>query len=143
MSDTSWPRRQTKSRCASTARRNRFFARRQREIAALVKEVPGVASALVGQRLEAPSIEIETDLAKVEQHGLKPGDVRRAASALLGRIQVGSLFQDQKVFNVVVWGKPEVRNSLTDLLELRSTPRMAAVWRSAISRPCASSRLNS
>ena len=88
------------------------------EMAALVKEVPGVASALVGQRLEAPSIEIETDLAKVEQHGLKPGDVRRAASALLGRIQVGSLFQDQKVFNVVVWGKPEVRNSLTGLLEL-------------------------
>ena len=88
------------------------------EMAALVKEVPGVASALVGQRLEAPSIEIETDLAKVEQHGLKPGDVRRAASALLGRIQVGSLFQDQKVFNVVVWGKPEVRDSLTGLLEL-------------------------
>jgi Cu/Ag efflux pump CusA len=88
------------------------------EMAALVKEVPGVASALVGQRLEAPSIEIETDLAKVEQHGLKPGDVRRAASALLGRIQVGSLFQDQKVFNVVVWGKAEVRNSLTGLLEL-------------------------
>ena len=89
------------------------------EMAALVKEVPGVASALVGQRLEAPSIEIETDLAKVELHGLKPGDVRRAASALLGRIQVGSLFQDQKVFNVVVWGKAEVRNSLTDLLELQ------------------------
>jgi len=88
------------------------------EIAILVKDVPGVASALVGQRLEAPSIEIETDLAKVEQHGLKPGDVRRAASTLLGRIQVGSLFQDQKVFNVVVWGKPEVRNSLTDLLQL-------------------------
>ena len=88
------------------------------EIATLVKDVPGVASALVGQRLEAPSIEIETDLAKVEQHGLKPGDVRRAASTLLGRIQVGSLFQDQKVFNVVVWGKPEVRNSLTDLLQL-------------------------
>jgi Cu/Ag efflux pump CusA len=89
------------------------------EIAALVKEVPGVASALVGPRLEAPSIEIETDLAKVELHGLKPGDVRRAASALLGRIQVGSLFQDQKVFNVVVWGKAEVRNSLTDLLDLQ------------------------
>jgi Cu/Ag efflux pump CusA len=36
----------------------------------------------------------------------------------LGRIQVGSLFQDQKVFNVVVWGKPQVRNNLTGLLQL-------------------------
>jgi CzcA family heavy metal efflux pump len=88
------------------------------EIADRLKGVPGVASADVEARLEAPSIEIETDLAKAEQHGLKPGDVRRAASALLGRIQVGSLFQDQKVFNVVVWGKPQVRNSLTGILQL-------------------------
>ena len=88
------------------------------EIADRLRGVPGVESAEVAARLEAPSIEIETDLAKAEEHGLKPGDVRRAASALLGRIQVGSLFQDQKVFNVVVWGKPQVRNNLTGLLQL-------------------------
>ncbi len=88
------------------------------EIAGAIKERRGVTAAVVAPRVEAPAIEIETDLAKAEQHGLKPGDVRRAASTLLGRIQVGSLFQDQKVFSVVVWGKPDVRQSLTDVQEL-------------------------
>jgi Cu/Ag efflux pump CusA len=77
-----------------------------------------MAAAVVAPRVEAPAIEIETDLAKAEQHGLKPGDVRRAVSTLLGRIQVGSLFQDQKVFSVVVWGKPNIRQSLTDVSQL-------------------------
>ena len=88
------------------------------EIANTLKARRGVAAAVVAPRVEAPAIEIETDLAKAEQHGLKPGDVRRAASTLLGRIQVGSLFQDQKVFSVVVWGKPDIRQSLTDVSQL-------------------------
>ena len=43
-------------------------------------------------------------------HGIKPGDVRRAAATLLSGLNVGSLFEDQKVFDVVVWGVPELRN---------------------------------
>ena len=88
------------------------------EIANALKGRPGVSAAVVAPRVEAPAIEIETDLAKAEQHGLKPGDVRRAASTLLGRIQVGSLFQDQKVFSVVVWGRPDIRQNLTDVSQL-------------------------
>jgi Cu/Ag efflux pump CusA len=44
--------------------------------------------------------------------------VRRAASTLLGGIQVGSLFEEQKVFDVVVWGTPGTRHSLTSVREL-------------------------
>jgi Cu/Ag efflux pump CusA len=88
------------------------------EIAKALTGRPGVSTAVVAPREEAPAIEIETDLAKAEQHGLKPGDVRRAVSTLLGRIQVGNLFQDQKVFSVVVWGRPDVRQSLTDVGQL-------------------------
>ena len=88
------------------------------EIANALEGRPGVFAAVVAPRVEAPAIEIETDLAKAEQHGLKPGDVRRAVSTLLGRIQVGNLFQDQKVFSVVVWGRPDVRQSLTDVSQL-------------------------
>ena len=88
------------------------------EIANSLEGRRGVTAAVVAPRVEAPAIEIETDLAKAEQHGLKPGDVRRAVSTLLGRILVGSLFQDQKVFSVVVWGKPDIRQSLTDVSQL-------------------------
>ena len=47
-----------------------------------------------------------------------PGDVRRAAATLLSGIQVGSLFDDQKVFDVVVWGTPEVRHDLSTVQDL-------------------------
>jgi Cu/Ag efflux pump CusA len=38
---------------------------------------------------------------------------------LLSGLQVGSLFEQQKVFDVVVWGTPEIRNSLSDIRELQ------------------------
>ena len=41
--------------------------------------------------------------------GIKPGDVRRAEATLLQGIQVGSVFQEQKVFDVVVQGRPATR----------------------------------
>ena len=52
-----------------------------------------------------------------QQHGIKPGDVRRAAAMLLSGLQVGSLFEQQKVFDVVVWSTPENRHSLTSVRE--------------------------
>jgi Cu/Ag efflux pump CusA len=68
--------------------------------------------------VEEPTLEIEVDLAKAQRYGIKPGDVRRAAATMLSGIQVGSLFEEQKVFDVVVWGAPEVRRSLTDISQL-------------------------
>lgn len=88
------------------------------QIAQLAKGVPGVEAVRTHALLQTPAIEIETDLARAEQHGLKPGDVRRATSTVLAGIQVGGLFQDQKVFDVVVWGKPEVRESLSSIRDL-------------------------
>jgi Cu/Ag efflux pump CusA len=37
---------------------------------------------------------------------------------MLSGIQVGNLFEEQKVFDVVVWGAPQVRSSLTSIREL-------------------------
>lgn len=51
-----------------------------------------------------PNLEVEVDLAAAERHGLKPGDVRRAATTLAAGLKAGSLFEEQKVFDVVVSG---------------------------------------
>ncbi len=88
------------------------------EVAQLVKNVPGVEAIRTHALIQTPAIQIQTNLAKAEQHGIKPGDVRRATSTLLAGIQVGGLFQDQKIFDVVVWGKPEVRDSLSSIRAL-------------------------
>jgi Cu/Ag efflux pump CusA len=67
---------------------------------------------------EEPTLEIEVDLASAQTHGIKPGDVRRAAATLLSGLQVGSLFEAQKVFDVVVWSTPETRGDLTAIHDL-------------------------
>jgi Cu/Ag efflux pump CusA len=83
-----------------------------------VAVVPGVADARVERQIEEPTLNIQVDLAKAERYGIKPGDVRRGATTLLSGILVGSLFEDQKVFDVVVWGVPELRRSLNSIRDL-------------------------
>ncbi len=67
---------------------------------------------------EAPTVEIEVDIERAKRYGLAPGEVRRAATSLVSGIEVGSLFEAQKVFDVVVFGTPETRHSVTSLEEL-------------------------
>jgi Cu/Ag efflux pump CusA len=90
------------------------------EVAQMLKRIDGVdASAVQVQHLtEAPTVEIEVDIDRAKEYGLTPGEVRRAASALVSGLEVGSLFEAQKVFDVIVYGTPETRHSLTSLQEL-------------------------
>ena len=80
--------------------------------------VNGVVDLRVESQIEEPQVEIKVDLARAEPYGLKPGDVRRAAAALVNGIEVGNLFEEQKVFDVVVMGTPALRHSVTSLREL-------------------------
>lgn len=80
-----------------------------------LSDVDGVADLHVTLTVEEPTLEIQPDLAKAQRYGIKPGDVRRAAATLLSGISVGSLFEEQKVFDVVVWSTPETRHSLDDV----------------------------
>lgn len=64
------------------------------------------------------TVQIEVDLARAQQYGLKPGDVRRTAATLIAGIQVGSIFEQQKVFDVIVVGTPATRDDLSDVRNL-------------------------
>ncbi len=88
------------------------------EVRTLIGGIEGVADPHVSALTEEPNVEIEVDLAKAQEAGVKPGDVRRAAATLLSGMEVGNLFEDQKVFEVVVWGAPETRHSVTSVREL-------------------------
>jgi Cu/Ag efflux pump CusA len=63
-------------------------------------------------------VEIEVDLAKAQRFGLRPGDVRREASTLVSGLTVGSLYEQQKIFDVVVWGGRTTRHSISSLESL-------------------------
>jgi len=88
------------------------------EIRGILGGIEGVTDPHLSALIEQPNVEIEVDLAKAQEFGIKPGDVRRAAAALLSGMEVGNLFEDQKVFSVVVWGAPETRHSVTSVREL-------------------------
>jgi Cu/Ag efflux pump CusA len=84
-------------------------------VAAATAGVAGVVSPHVQPQATEPTVEITVDLLAAQRHGIKPGDVRRAAAALLSGVTVGNRFEDQKVFDVVVWGEPQTRHSLTSI----------------------------
>jgi Cu/Ag efflux pump CusA len=80
--------------------------------------IAGIADARVEPLVQEPQLEIEVDLAAAEQNQMKPGEVRRQATTLLSGLRVGNLYEENKVFDVVVWGVPEIRDNLTDVNEL-------------------------
>ncbi len=83
-----------------------------------IAAVPGVAEPQVLMSPQEPTVEVEVNLDAAFRHGVKPGDVRRAAATLISGLEVGNLFEDQKVFEVMVVGVPGVRHSLTSIEQL-------------------------
>jgi CzcA family heavy metal efflux pump len=118
----------------------------------VVSRVDGVVDPRVERPVTQPTVEIETDLARAQRFGIKPGDVRRTEGTLLQGIQVGSIFEEQKVFDVIVQGVPATRQSVSDVRNLlidgsdgghlrlgqvadvRVTPTPIVIERDAVSR---------
>lgn len=88
------------------------------DVATMAEGIDGVTSAKAQHPRVEPGIEIQVDLERAAAFELKPGDVRRAAATLLSGIEVGSYFQDQKVFEVIVWSAPEIRQNVTSVKNL-------------------------
>ena len=89
------------------------------DVASMMSTVTGVLSPRVEPQVTQPTLQIEVNLAAAQRHGLRPGDVRREATTLISGLPVGNLYEEQKVFDVVVWGGPAIRQSLSDLEQLR------------------------
>ena len=89
------------------------------EVRALLAGVSGVVAPTVEKLTEEPTVEVQVDLAKAQSFGITPGDVRRASATYYAGLPVGSLYEQQKIFDVVVWGTPSARYTpatVSDLL---------------------------
>jgi Cu/Ag efflux pump CusA len=65
--------------------------------------------------VDVPQVDVEVNLAKARRFGLKPGDVRRAASTLVAGEEVADVFRNGKAYDVQVWSTPQTRNSVSDI----------------------------
>src|SRR5262249_55547566 len=77
--------------------------------------VAGVADPVMRPMPLQPTVDIEVKLAAAERYGLRPGDVRRDVTTLTSGLIVGNLYEQSKIYDVVVWGQPQVRGNLTEL----------------------------
>jgi CzcA family heavy metal efflux pump len=122
------------------------------EIRQLLAGISGVVTPKIDLPPEEPIVEIEVNLQAAQRFGIRPGDVRRETAILLSGLQAGSLFEDQKVFDVVVWSTPASRQNLTaiqqllidtpggghvrlkDVAAVRIKPNLAVIKHDAVSR---------
>ena len=88
------------------------------EVLAALEGIEGIADLKKELHMETPQVEIEVDLAKAQQYGLKPGDVRRASAFLLQGEEIGDIFIGGKTYDVNVWSTPATRHSLSDIQNL-------------------------
>jgi Cu/Ag efflux pump CusA len=81
----------------------------------MLSHVAGVVHPHVRPVPVQPAVDIRVKLAAALKHGLRPGDVRREATTLTSGLIVGNLYEQSKIFDVVVWGAPRTRSDLTGL----------------------------
>jgi Cu/Ag efflux pump CusA len=87
-------------------------------VTAAVAHVPGVVAPSVKLPTMEPTVEIRVRLADAERYGLRPGDVRRASATLLSGLLVGNLYENNEIFDVVVWGTPSTRRNVQSVRNL-------------------------
>lgn len=88
------------------------------EVRQALAGVPGLVDLRTEGQMEEPQVQVKVDLDAAGRVSVKPGDVRRASATVFSGLVVGYLFKDQKIFEVVVWGAPEARQSLSNLRDL-------------------------
>ena len=95
-----------------------ILARTAEDVRQALADVKGIVDLRADGQLEEPQVQVRVNLDAAGRAAVKPGDVRRSSSTIFSGLVVGYLFKDQKIYEAVVWGTPEVRQSLDNLRDL-------------------------
>ncbi len=87
------------------------------EVYTALTDIEGVIDLQVQPQVSVPQVEVHVRPEKAAQFGLTAGVIRNAVNLLIKGEKVGEFYENQNIFDVVVWGAPETR---TDLGALRS-----------------------
>ena len=83
-----------------------------------LRTVEGVISPEIEPLVLQPTVSVQVDLAAAQRFNFQPGDIRREVSTLVSGLTVGSLYEQQAIFDVVVWGGPATRANVETLESL-------------------------
>ena len=87
-------------------------------VKAALAGVEGIADLKVEAQVLVPQLEVRVKAVAAQGFGVTSGHIRRSLSALVKGTKVGEIYQDQKRFDVVVWGLPALRMDPTALGDL-------------------------
>ncbi len=89
------------------------------EVQASIADIEGVVDLKVQPQVMVPQVEVHFRPQTAAQFGLTAGEVRNAAALLMKGVKVGEFYENQNIFDVVVWGTPQVRSSIDALRSLK------------------------
>ncbi|MFL5830369.1 MAG: efflux RND transporter permease subunit [Solirubrobacteraceae bacterium] len=84
----------------------------------LIGRVHGLGPSHVTAPTLEPNVDVTINDAAAHNAGVLPGDARRQASTLVSGLTVGNFFEQQAVFDAVVWSVPSVRSNLESVRNL-------------------------
>jgi CzcA family heavy metal efflux pump len=88
------------------------------EVRNAIMDIAGVVDLKIQQQDMVPQIEVKVNPEKAAQFGLTAGKIREAVNIYQKGAKVGEFFENQNIFDIVVWGSPEVRSDLMALQTL-------------------------
>ncbi len=89
-----------------------------KEVKKALSNIDGIIDLHTSFQEKIPQIEVKVDLAKAQQYGLKPGEVRRMATTMIAGEEAGDVHIGNRTYDVNVWSIPSARNSLHDIREM-------------------------
>ncbi|MBL8955690.1 MAG: efflux RND transporter permease subunit [Myxococcaceae bacterium] len=87
-------------------------------VGAKLAKVDGVSDLKVEPQVLVPQVEISLKPQAASAFGLTAGDVRRTVATMVKGLKVGEIYEEQKSFDVVVWGGLDNRHDVAALREL-------------------------
>lgn len=89
-----------------------------KEVSDKLAGIEGVSDLKVQQQTLVPQLAVKFLPDKAAQFGLSAADVRNAINVLVNGFKAGEIYQEQKIFDVVVWGTPAQRTNIESIRDL-------------------------
>lgn len=83
-----------------------------KEVGDSLSRIAGIADLKVQPMILVPQIEVKFKPQAAAQFGLTAGDVRRTVNTIINGTKAGEIYDDQKIFDVVVWGSQNERTNI-------------------------------
>ncbi|MDB5205657.1 MAG: hypothetical protein JWR72_732 [Flavisolibacter sp.] len=89
-----------------------------KEVSDRLSGIEGVTDLKVQQQTLVPQLAVKFLPDRAAQFGLSAADVRNAINVLVNGFKAGEIYQEQKIFDVVVWGTPAQRSNIENIRDL-------------------------